>query len=157
MVQAAPVTGNNAVAVRRSEIKQGVREVIMCKDSKGKLGLRLRAVNKGVFVQFVHTNSPAALAGLRFGDQILQIDGTTVAGFDSDKVMKILKKASPQRVVFAVRDRLVQYSKSGGRHMTDSSGGTPQKQRLTNVASKSRHFASAHQVLIYELKLLLNY
>lgn len=103
----APVTGNNSIAVRRSEIKQGVREVIMCKDGKGKLGMRLRAVNKGVFVQFVHANSPAALAGMRFGDQILQIDGTTVAGFDSGKVMKMLKNASPQRVVFAVRDRWV--------------------------------------------------
>lgn len=42
---------------------------------------------------------------MRFGDQILQIDGETLAGYSSDKVMKILKNASSQRVVFAVRDR----------------------------------------------------
>ena len=102
----APVTGDNNISIRRSEIKQGVREVILCKDGQGKIGLRVRAINKGVFVQYVHANSPAALGGLRFGDQILQIDGETLAGYSSDKVMKILKNASSQRVVFAVRDRL---------------------------------------------------
>lgn len=101
----APVSGDNNLGVRRAEIKQGVREVVLCKDGQGKIGLRVRAVNKGVFVQYVHLNSPAALGGLRFGDQILQIDGETLAGYSSDKVMKILKNASSQRVVFAVRDR----------------------------------------------------
>ena len=47
-----------------------------------------------------------SISTLRFGDQILQIDGETLAGYSSDKVMKILKNASSQRVVFAVRDRL---------------------------------------------------
>ena len=105
----APVTGDNNLAIRRSEIKQGIREVVLCKDGKGKVGLRVRDINKGVFVQYVHANSPAALGGLRFGDQILQIDGETLAGYSSDKVMKILKNASAQRVVFAVRDRLEVY------------------------------------------------
>jgi syntenin-1 len=103
----APVTGPNNIDVKRAEIKQGVREVILCKDAKGKVGLRVRHVNKGVFVSYVHGNSPAALGGLRFGDQILQIDGETVAGYEMDKVMKIIKKASPQRIVLAVRDRWV--------------------------------------------------
>ena len=58
-------------------------------------------------MSYVHGNSPAALGGLRFGDQILQIDGETVAGYEMDKVMKIIKKASPQRIVLAVRDRWV--------------------------------------------------
>lgn len=102
----APVSGDNNLGVRRAEIKQGVREVILCKDGQGKVGLRVRDINKGVFVQYVHANSPAALGGLRFGDQILQINGETLAGYSSDKVMKILKNASAQRVVFAVRDRL---------------------------------------------------
>lgn len=101
----APVSGSNNVGIRRAEIKQGIREVVLCKDNDGKIGLRVRAVNKGVFVAFVFANSPAALGGLRFGDQILQIDGENVAGFDTDKAMKKLKNASPQRVVFAVRDR----------------------------------------------------
>lgn len=101
----APVSGTQNLGIRRAEIKGGVREVILCKDNNGKLGLRVRAVNKGIFVAFVHVNSPAALGGLRFGDQILQINGENMAGFDNDKAMGRLKNASPQRIVFAIRDR----------------------------------------------------
>lgn len=53
----APVSGND-VGIRRAEIKGGVREVICCKDGEGKIGLRVRAVNKGVFVALVHKNTP---------------------------------------------------------------------------------------------------
>jgi len=104
----APVTGHEQrgiMGVKRAEVKQGVREIITCKDEKGKVGLRVRAINKGVFIQFVFKDSPASLAGLRFGDQILQINGETLAGYSDDKVMKILKNSAPQRIVLAIRDR----------------------------------------------------
>jgi syntenin-1 len=48
-------------------------QVILCKDSQGKVGLRVRSINKGVFVCLVMKGSPAAQGGLRFGDQILQV------------------------------------------------------------------------------------
>ena len=41
----APVTGNS-VGLRRAEIMPGVREVILCKDQDGKIGMRVQAVNK---------------------------------------------------------------------------------------------------------------
>lgn len=40
----APVTGND-IGVRRAEIKQGIRETILCKDQDGKIGLRLKSVD----------------------------------------------------------------------------------------------------------------
>lgn len=43
-MQVAPVTGNNR-GLARAEIKQGIREVVMCKDGTGKVGLRVRHVN----------------------------------------------------------------------------------------------------------------
>jgi syntenin-1 len=58
-------------------------------------------------VSFVHANTAASLGGLRFGDQILQINGENVAGWDTDKAMKVLKNAPPARIVLAVRDRFV--------------------------------------------------
>ncbi|KAF6030392.1 SDCBP [Bugula neritina] len=100
----APVSGND-VGIKRAEIKNGIRELVCCKDGNGKIGLRVRAVNKGLFVAFVHKNSPASMVGLRFGDQILQIDGKTVAGWDTEKAMEFLKKTSPEKITFAVRDR----------------------------------------------------
>ena len=39
-----------------------------------------------MFVCLVTKGSPAALGGLRFGDQLLQVDGVNLAGFSSDKV-----------------------------------------------------------------------
>lgn len=101
----APITGTNNLALKRAEIKQGLRQVIACKGEDGKIGLRVQHINKGVFISLVQKDSPAALAGLRFGDQILQINGTDVAGFDKDKTMKMLKKADGVRIEFVIRDR----------------------------------------------------
>uniref|UniRef100_A0A8C6RJK0 Syndecan binding protein (syntenin) 2 n=2 Tax=Nannospalax galili TaxID=1026970 RepID=A0A8C6RJK0_NANGA len=100
----APVSGNN-LGVLRAEIKPGVREIHLCKDERGKTGLRLQAVDKGLFVQLVQANTPASLVGLRFGDQILQIDGYDCAGWSTQKAHRALKKASAEKIVMVVRDR----------------------------------------------------
>lgn len=57
----------------------GVREVVVCKDAKGKVGVSLFAESKGVFVCYVKSGSPGAMAGLRFGDQILQVRGLSLS------------------------------------------------------------------------------
>ena len=54
---------------------------------------------------FVHKESPAAMVGLRFGDQILQIDGDTVAGWSTDKAHKVFKNCAANGITVAVRDR----------------------------------------------------
>jgi predicted metalloprotease with PDZ domain len=64
-------------------------------------------VLQGLFVALVQKNSPAALAGLRFGDQILTINGQTMAGWDNDKAHNFIRKLDPQRITMAVRDRSV--------------------------------------------------
>lgn len=99
-----PVTGAD-VGIRRAEIRPGVREVILCKDQDGKVGLRLRSVDNGIFIQLVQSNSPAALAGLRFGDQVLQINGQNCAAWSVDKAHKALKAAAETRIEMVVRDR----------------------------------------------------
>jgi len=81
------------------------RLVILCKDGDGKVGLRVKSIDKGVFVALVTKGSPAAMGGLRFGDQILQINGENIAGFDEQKVHKIFKKAGVNNICLAVRDR----------------------------------------------------
>merc|ERR1711913_35540 len=71
----------------------------------GKVGLKVKAVDKGVFVALVTKGSPSAMGGLRFGDQILQINGDNVAGYSESQVHKIFQKASVNNIVLAVRDR----------------------------------------------------
>lgn len=68
----APLSGNS-VGLARAGTTNGIRELILCKDAKGKVGIRAQSINKGVFVCVVVKDSPAAMAGLRFGDQILQV------------------------------------------------------------------------------------
>ncbi|EEC08187.1 syntenin, putative [Ixodes scapularis] len=100
----APVSGSS-VGLRRAEVSHGIREVVLCKDQDKKVGLRLESINKGIFVVLVQANSPAALVGLRFGDQILTIDDEVVAGYSVDKVHNMIRKANPECIVMAVRDR----------------------------------------------------
>ncbi|XP_078543396.1 syntenin-1 [Lissotriton helveticus] len=100
----APITAND-VGIRRAEIKQGVREVILCKDQDGKIGLRLKSVDNGIFIQLVQANSPASLVGMKFGDQVLQINGENCAGWSSDKSHKILAQAAGDKISMVLRDR----------------------------------------------------
>lgn len=100
----APLSGSS-VGLARAGTTNGIRELILCKDGKGKVGLRVQAINKGVFVCVVVRDSPAAMAGLRFGDQILQVNGTTVASFSVDDVHKLLKKSSHNNISVVIRDR----------------------------------------------------
>ena len=53
----------------------------------------------------VVNGSPASMGGMKFGDQILQINGENVAGFSAEKVHGIFKKAGVNNIVLAVRDR----------------------------------------------------
>ncbi|VDP05035.1 unnamed protein product [Soboliphyme baturini] len=100
----APVTGLS-VGFRRAVVTNAVRQIVCCKDGKNEIGVRLHHVNNGVFVQFVKQGSPAALAGLRFGDQILLINGKTVSGWSGEKAMQTLKRADSKRIELVVRDR----------------------------------------------------
>lgn len=79
----------------------------MCKGADGKVGLRVQTVNNGVFVCVVVKGSPAALAGLRFGDQILQVNGVIVAGYTMDQVHKLFKESPINGISVVVRDRYV--------------------------------------------------
>ncbi|XP_058819587.1 syntenin-1-like [Topomyia yanbarensis] len=100
----APVSGGS-VGLQRVQVTNGIRELILCKGPDKKVGLRAQSINKGVFVALVVKNSPAAMAGLRFGDQILQINGTLVAGYSVDDVHKLLKKSDKNNISLVVRDR----------------------------------------------------
>ena len=81
------------------------RWVVLCKDAQGKVGLRVSTYNKGVFVVLVVPGSPAAMAGLRFGDQLLTLGRTELAGKTADCVHCLLRRCSVNNIVLGVRDR----------------------------------------------------
>jgi len=100
----APVSSASP-AFSKSQLTHGIRQVVLCRDGDGKVGLRVKAIDKGIFVALVAKESPAAMGGLKFGDQILQINNETVAGYTAEKVHAIFKKAGVNNIVLAVRDR----------------------------------------------------
>jgi len=100
----APLSGQS-LGLQRAQVTHGLRELSLCKDPSGKVGVRVRAISKGVFVCLVVKGSPAALGGLRFGDQILQINGTNVAGFSMDEVHSLFNKSPVNGISVVVRDR----------------------------------------------------
>ncbi|KAF5269732.1 hypothetical protein FQA39_LY08655 [Lamprigera yunnana] len=100
----APISGQS-LGLHRAQVSHGIRELTLCKDKDGKVGVRVKPINNGIFVCLVIDKSPAALAGLRFGDQILQINGQTVAGYTMDKVHNLLRKSPINGISVVVRDR----------------------------------------------------
>nr|XP_060627850.1 syntenin-2 [Anolis sagrei ordinatus] len=132
----APVTGSN-LGMHRAEIKPGLREVHLCKDERGKTGLKLRNIDKGLFVQLVKANSPASLVGLRFGDQILQIDGKDCAGWNTEKAKRALKKASPEKIVMVVRDRPFQRTVTMHKDSTGHVGFVVKKGQIKSLVKGS--------------------
>jgi syntenin-1 len=91
---------------KKAQIHEGVRAITVIPDAHGKLGLKVKSVSKGIFVQAVIKGLPAAAAGLRFGDQILSCNDTFVAGFSSDKAHNLLVKAVKSgRIDLSVRER----------------------------------------------------
>ncbi|XP_076285512.1 syntenin-1 [Lasioglossum baleicum] len=100
----APLSGQS-IGLQRANVTHGIRELILCKDKDGKIGLRVHAVDNGIFVCLVSQNSPAALAGLRFGDQILTINDVAVAGYTMERVHKMLREANINGIRVVIRDR----------------------------------------------------
>ncbi|KFD72692.1 hypothetical protein M514_01819 [Trichuris suis] len=99
-----PITGTSK-GFHRAVCNSAIREVVCSKDAYGLLGLRIRSVDSGIFIQFVRRDSTAASAGLRFGDQILQVNDEFVTGMDCEDVVNILEKCKSDRIVLAIRDR----------------------------------------------------
>jgi len=100
----APISGGT-VGLKRAQVTHGIRELILCKDKDGKVGLRMVSINSGVFVCLVVKGSPAELGGVRFGDQVLQINGNVVAGYSMDQVHKLFKKSDVNDISVVIRDR----------------------------------------------------
>ncbi|KAL5107739.1 Syntenin-1 [Taenia crassiceps] len=95
----------NAFYGRQPDADAAVREVTVRKSGKGLVGLQLRDQDCGVFITYVECDSPAAEAGLRFGDQVLKIDSQYTAGMTGKEAMNFIKRSCGQTVNIIIRDR----------------------------------------------------
>jgi len=88
-----------------SNQSKGIQEVILIKDDRGKLGLKLKNIKTGVYVMEVTVMSPASLAGILPGDRILQINGTKVDKFDDEKLHGKLSGLSDKPIRMLINKR----------------------------------------------------
>jgi len=109
-------------------------------------------MNTGVFVCLVQENSPAANAGLRFGDQILQIDNEDMAGKSVNKVHALFKNKPVGTVLeLAVRDRPFERTVTLVRDSTGHIGFQFRKGKIVNIVKDS---SAARNGLLTEHALL---
>lgn len=99
------ITQPDNLGVARAEKKEGVRPVTVAKGAEGKIGIAPVAIDNGIFVGFVWKDSAAAMAGIRFGDQILSINGESISGWNAKQVIKCLGKCDTNGIMLAIRDR----------------------------------------------------
>lgn len=123
---------------QKAQIHEGVRATTVIPNAHGKLGLKVKSVSKGIFVQAVIAGLPAAGAGLRFGDQILSVNDTVVAGFSSDKAHKLLTDGvKAGRIDLSVRERpferTIVLKKSSDNHL----GFEFKNGKITNIRKDS--------------------
>ncbi|CAL8072551.1 unnamed protein product [Calicophoron daubneyi] len=88
------------------EAKQGeMKKVVVSRDCNNKLGVRLRRVGPSFFLSFVEQGSPAAAAGLAFGDRVDVIEGIDMAGRTGSDVMDIISQCRAREFTFHVHIR----------------------------------------------------
>lgn len=146
----APLS-SQTVGLQRAQVTHGIREVTVCKGTDNKIGLRVKDINNGVFIILVCKNSPAAMVGLRFGDQILQINGSNVAGLSMDKIHKILKKSPTNDISIVVRDRPFERTITMHKDSTGHIGFQFNNGKITSIVKDS---SAARNGLLIEHQLL---
>lgn len=132
----APVSGLST-AVFHTTIKPGIRELVLCKGADKKVGVRVKEVNKGIFVCLVVKGSPAAMAGLKFGDQIVQVNGVSVAGFSDDKFHSLLDKSPMNNISVVVRDRPFERTITLQKDSKGTTGFHFNNQKITHIVLNS--------------------
>lgn len=133
----APISGLSPAA-SATVIKPGLREVVVHKGADKKVGVRVKEVSRGIFVCVVVKNSPAALAGLKFGDQIVQVNGTTVLGYSDDKFHSLLDKSAKDKPIsMIVRDRPFERTITLQKDSKGNVGFLFSNQKITHIVMNS--------------------
>ncbi len=81
--------------------EQGVEDArIKATGEYGGIGAAARYYNKILTIREIYKNSPAEIAGLRVGDNILKIDDIVVKDFDDDGILALLNGLPKTKVKF---------------------------------------------------------
>uniref|UniRef100_A0A8B9WUK7 Syndecan binding protein n=1 Tax=Bos mutus grunniens TaxID=30521 RepID=A0A8B9WUK7_BOSMU len=85
----------------------------------------------------VQANSPSSLVGLRFGDQVLQINGENCAGWSSDRAHKVLKQAFGEKITMTIQDRPFEWTITMHKDSTGHVGFVFKNGKITSIVKDS--------------------
>ncbi|XP_053673689.1 syntenin-2-like [Anopheles nili] len=101
------------IRVARFPAAKGIRELLIRKGDGGKIGITIRRVLEGkMIVCAVARRSPAYLAGVRYGDEILCHEDEPLPGIEMERMRKMIEHNSRNCVKLQTKD------KSGERYVT---------------------------------------
>lgn len=75
--------------------------------------------------------------GLRFGDQVLQINGKNCAGWSSDRAHKVLKQAFGEIITMTIRDRPFERTITMHKDSTGHVGFVFKNGKITSIVKDS--------------------
>lgn len=75
-------------AIPVKDVREAVAKIFVPESNSRWLGLQVLPATSPLIIQAVQSNSPAAKAGLKVGDQILQVNGRTPVGFEFHKWLR---------------------------------------------------------------------
>uniref|UniRef100_A0A1Y9HAR0 PDZ domain-containing protein n=1 Tax=Anopheles farauti TaxID=69004 RepID=A0A1Y9HAR0_9DIPT len=81
------------VRIARIPAANGIRELLIRKGEGGRVGLTVRRTEEGnILICSVARRSPAYLAGLRYGDEVLYVEDTNVQGEQLWRVRELVQQ-----------------------------------------------------------------
>ncbi|GFG33652.1 hypothetical protein Cfor_01532, partial [Coptotermes formosanus] len=123
----------------------------LCKDASGNFDLRVQANSNRVFACLMVKGSSVALAGMSFGDQILQINGAAVAGIAMDEVNALFHKSPDHGNSVVVRDRTFEQAVTLNNSSAGHIGFQFKNGKILGLVKDS---AAAHNILLTDHHLL---
>uniref|UniRef100_A0A1I8JUN7 PDZ domain-containing protein n=1 Tax=Anopheles funestus TaxID=62324 RepID=A0A1I8JUN7_ANOFN len=107
-VKSANNVENNVYPIRiaRFPAANGIRELLIRKGEGGKIGVTGRRLHEGkVFICAVTRRSPAYMAGLRYGDEILCLENESLVGLELDRVRDLVRKNLRNSLKLRTKDK----------------------------------------------------
>ncbi|XP_061512683.1 syntenin-1 [Anopheles gambiae] len=101
------------VRISRFAAVDGIRELLIRKGEDGKIGITVRHIEEGkILICAVLRRSPAYLAGLRYGDEVLSLEDEPLVGQTVDRVRELVRKNTRNSIKLRTKD------KPGERYVT---------------------------------------
>ncbi|TPP64331.1 hypothetical protein FGIG_08786 [Fasciola gigantica] len=100
-----------------------IRETILIRpEGMHRFGMRIESIGGGVYLTTVLKNSPASAAGLKVGDELIQLNGFQLTSLSTPTIMELVR-STPQALHVAYRPRQAKQESKERDELLESSYG----------------------------------